>query len=159
MSRRVPAENFFSAVRGCPRLCARTNPWFRGQTLLVLGHGGGGYPKAQKYHEQPQSHCRGLTSVSSSVGDKWGRLLRSGYGRDDSLFPCGRAHSVLLGCHPPAAHPRVLHRDPRALEGRPAVRPPRHREDDAGQGGGHLCQHHLLQLLCVVARVEVSWRE
>ena len=22
---------FFSAVRGCPRLCARTNPWFRGQ--------------------------------------------------------------------------------------------------------------------------------
>ena len=33
---------FFSAVRGGPRLCARTNPWFRGQTLLVLGHGGGG---------------------------------------------------------------------------------------------------------------------
>ena len=24
-------ENFFSAVRGCPRSCARTNPWFRGQ--------------------------------------------------------------------------------------------------------------------------------
>ena len=24
-------------------MCARTNPWFRGQTLLVLGHGGGGY--------------------------------------------------------------------------------------------------------------------
>ena len=23
-------------------MCARTNPWFRGQTLLVLGHGGGG---------------------------------------------------------------------------------------------------------------------
>ena len=24
------------------KVCARTNPWFRGQTLLVLGHGGGG---------------------------------------------------------------------------------------------------------------------
>ena len=23
------------------KVCARTNPWFRGQTLLVLGHGGG----------------------------------------------------------------------------------------------------------------------
>ena len=26
-------ENFFSAVRGCPRSCARTNPWFCGQIL------------------------------------------------------------------------------------------------------------------------------
>ena len=42
MSRRNAPEIFFSAVRGCPQLCARTNPWFRGQTLLVLGHGGGG---------------------------------------------------------------------------------------------------------------------
>ena len=57
MSRRNAPENFFSAVRGCPRrknqplvprsnfggkVCARTNPWFRGQTLLVPGHGGGG---------------------------------------------------------------------------------------------------------------------
>ena len=23
------------------KVCARTNPWFRGQTLLVPGHGGG----------------------------------------------------------------------------------------------------------------------
>ena len=38
---------FFPAVRDCPRLCARTNPWFRGQTLLVLGHGGGGVSPAQ----------------------------------------------------------------------------------------------------------------
>ena len=30
-SRKNAPENFFSAVRGCPRLCARTNPWFRGQ--------------------------------------------------------------------------------------------------------------------------------
>ena len=45
MSWRNAPENFFSAVRGCPRLCARTNPWFRGQTLLVLGHGGGGVPR------------------------------------------------------------------------------------------------------------------
>ena len=26
-------RNFFSAVRGCPRSCARTNPWFRSQIL------------------------------------------------------------------------------------------------------------------------------
>ena len=26
-------DNFFSAVRGCPRSCARTNPWFRGRIL------------------------------------------------------------------------------------------------------------------------------
>ena len=26
-------EIFFSAVRGCPRSCARTNPWFCGQIL------------------------------------------------------------------------------------------------------------------------------
>ena len=31
MSRPNAPENFFSAVRGCPRPCARTNPWFRGQ--------------------------------------------------------------------------------------------------------------------------------
>ena len=42
MSRCNAPENFFSAVRGCPRPCARTNPWFRGQTLPVPGHGGGG---------------------------------------------------------------------------------------------------------------------
>ena len=24
------------------KVCARTDPWFRGQTLLVPGHGGGG---------------------------------------------------------------------------------------------------------------------
>ena len=33
MSRRNAPENFFSAVRGCPQPCARTNPWFRGQIL------------------------------------------------------------------------------------------------------------------------------
>ena len=33
MSRRNAPEKFFSAVRGCPRPCARTNPWFRGQLL------------------------------------------------------------------------------------------------------------------------------
>ena len=33
MSWRNAPENFFSAVRGCPRPCARTNPWFRGQIL------------------------------------------------------------------------------------------------------------------------------
>ena len=57
----VPAQragNFFSRGTGFPtavrknqplvprsnlggKVCARTNPWFRGQTLLVLGHGGG----------------------------------------------------------------------------------------------------------------------
>ena len=58
----VPAQragNFFGRGTGLPtavrknqplvprsnlggKVCARTNPWFRGQTLLVLGHGGGG---------------------------------------------------------------------------------------------------------------------
>ena len=33
----VPRSNFGG------KACARTAPWFRGQTLLVLGHGGGGY--------------------------------------------------------------------------------------------------------------------
>ena len=59
MSRRNALENFFfrgtalpTAVRKnqplVPRsnlggkVCARTDPWFRGQTLPVLGHGGGG---------------------------------------------------------------------------------------------------------------------
>ena len=34
MPRRNAPENFFSAVRGCPRSCARTNPWFRGRILV-----------------------------------------------------------------------------------------------------------------------------
>ena len=58
MSRRNVPELFFrgtglpTAVRKnqplVPRsnlggkVCARTDPWFRGQTLLVPGHGGGG---------------------------------------------------------------------------------------------------------------------
>ena len=42
MSRRNAPEIFFSAVRGCPWPCARTDPWFRGQTVPVPGHGGGG---------------------------------------------------------------------------------------------------------------------
>ena len=49
MSRRNAPEIFFSAVRGCPRLCARTNPWFRSQTLLVPGHGGGGVLSFAKF--------------------------------------------------------------------------------------------------------------
>ena len=35
----VPRSNFGGKV------CARTAPWFRGQTLLVPGHGGGGEGK------------------------------------------------------------------------------------------------------------------
>ena len=42
MSRRNAPEKFFSAVRGCPRSCARIARWFPGQTLPVPGHGGGG---------------------------------------------------------------------------------------------------------------------
>ena len=34
-------EISFSAVRGCCCLCARTTPWFRCKTLLVLRDGGG----------------------------------------------------------------------------------------------------------------------
>ena len=60
MPRRNAPETFFSAVWGCPRACARTNPWFRSRILRgkraqelppgsavkhnwFLGTGGGGY--------------------------------------------------------------------------------------------------------------------
>ena len=33
VSRSQYAGKFFSVVRGCPRSCARTNPWFRGRIL------------------------------------------------------------------------------------------------------------------------------
>ena len=60
MSWRNAPENFFFRGTGLPtavrknqplvprsnlgaKVCSRTDPWFRGQTLLVPGHGGGGY--------------------------------------------------------------------------------------------------------------------
>ena len=80
MSRRNAPENFFSAVRGCPPPCARTNPWFRGRIwgekcaqeptlgsavkhcrFLDTG-GGGGYKKCPR--EGPDGvveHCGGHT--------------------------------------------------------------------------------------------------
>ena len=59
MSRRNAPEIFFFRGTGLPtavrknqplvrrsnfggKVCARTDPWFRGQTLPVPGHGGGG---------------------------------------------------------------------------------------------------------------------
>ena len=58
--RKGEGAHFFPAVRGCPRSCAGTNPWFRGRILgeqhaqepppgsavkrcRFLGTGGGGY--------------------------------------------------------------------------------------------------------------------
>ena len=63
MSRRNTPENFFSAVRGCPRLCARTNPWFRGQIL------------EEKCAQEPTpgsavKHCRFL-DTGGGGGTKW----------------------------------------------------------------------------------------
>ena len=60
MFRRNAPENFFSAVRGCPRLCARTNPWFRGQ---ILG---------EKCAQEPTpgsavKHCRFLDTGGGGV--------------------------------------------------------------------------------------------
>ena len=72
MSWRNAPENFFSAVRGCPRLCARTNPWFRGQILgekcaqeptpgsavkhcWFLDTGGGGYNPGEQRSRAPNS--------------------------------------------------------------------------------------------------------
>ena len=60
-------EIFFSAVRGCPRSCARTNPWFRGR---ILG---------EKCAQEPTpgsavKHCRFL-----GTGDGGGAEL-SGFG-------------------------------------------------------------------------------
>ena len=41
----VPRSNFGGKV------CARTDPWFRGQTLPVPGHGGGGVPILLQPHK------------------------------------------------------------------------------------------------------------
>ena len=77
MSRRNAPENFFSAVRGCPRSCARTNPWFRSRILggkraqeppassavkhcRFLGTGGGGGVKLQTAQT---AICRGHESM------------------------------------------------------------------------------------------------
>ena len=53
MSWRNAPENFFSAVRGCPRPCARTNPWFRGQIL-------GGKCAQEPTPGSAVKHCRFL---------------------------------------------------------------------------------------------------
>ena len=47
---------------------------------------------------------------------------------------------------------------PPALEGRADGRPARHRQDDAGQGGGHRVRHHLLQRLLLHAHLQVPRR-
>ena len=47
------AGNFFSAVRGCPRSCARTNPWFRGRIL-------GGKRAQEPPPGSAVKHCRFL---------------------------------------------------------------------------------------------------
>ena len=53
MPRRNAPKKKFSAVRGCPRSCTRTNPWFCGQ---ILG--------AKRAQELPPgsavNHCRFL---------------------------------------------------------------------------------------------------
>ena len=49
----VPRSNFSG------EMCARTAPWFRGQTLPVPGHGGGGVPLswAHKRYATPPGDC------------------------------------------------------------------------------------------------------
>ena len=53
MPRRNVSKNFFSAVRGCPRSCARTSPWFCGQIL-------GGKRAQQPPPGSAVKHCRCL---------------------------------------------------------------------------------------------------
>ena len=65
MSRRNAPENFFSAVRGCSRLCARTNPWFHSQ---ILG---------EKCAQEPTpgsavKHCRFLDTGGGVPSVQWG---------------------------------------------------------------------------------------
>ena len=81
MSRPNAPENFFSAVRGCPRPCARTNPWFRGQIFgesvrknrplvprsNIAGswtRGGGGYAKL---NEHPFCCVQCITTTSLAL--------------------------------------------------------------------------------------------
>ena len=78
MSRPNVPENFFSAVRGCPRPCARTNPWFRGQIFgekcaqeptpgsavkhcRFLDTGGGGVPMTQLHPADSSANSGWLT--------------------------------------------------------------------------------------------------
>jgi len=55
--------------------------------------------------------------------------------------------SSLASMHSPLGRqiPGALHRSAGAVEGYPAVRPPRHRQDAAGQGGGHPVRDDVLQ--------------
>ena len=89
-------EKFVSAVRGCPRSCARTNPWFRGRILgenvrknrpLVprsniagsWARGGGRVP-IQHAHHNP---CDWATSYCFDVpqlrGNGYAQCHREGY--------------------------------------------------------------------------------
>ena len=54
------------------------------------------------------------------------------------------------------AVPPAVPRHPVPVERRAALRPPRHREDSAGQGSGHRVQHHLLQHLRLHHRQQVA---
>ena len=57
-------ENFFSAVRGCPRSCARTNPWFRGQIL-------GGNCAQELPPGSAVKHCRFLGTGGGGGACHW----------------------------------------------------------------------------------------
>ena len=52
----VPRSNFGG------KACARTAPWFRGQTLLVLGHGGGDECNPTP-HKNFWERCRSLHHI------------------------------------------------------------------------------------------------
>ena len=136
--------HFFSAVRGCaavcknqplvPRsnfggkVCARIDPWFCGQTLPVLGHGGGGYqwwmqdksivklrlpcrtaaPGIRRAHPMSgnHSHCFSLREKRSAVHKHW----RSGNHQRPQCHPPWRksrnpdAGRPSMWAVPPTAH-------------------------------------------------------
>ena len=82
----VPAQRagkFFSAVRDCPRPCARINPWFRGQ---ILG---------EKCAQEP--------TPGSAV--KHCRFLDKGGGGNTSGIVVGKKHGMYV---PSSTHPTFV---------------------------------------------------
>ena len=108
MSRRNAPENFFFRGTGLPRVmrknqplvprsnfggkaCARTACWFRGQTLPVPGHRGGGYEGICGRHRARMSHF----AVSRA-----GACQRSVVNSEAATGPVDiSAHTKLLQCY------------------------------------------------------------
>ena len=96
MPRRNAPEIFFSAVQGCPRSCARTNPWFRGQ---ILGEKRAQEPPARS----AVKHCRFLGTGGGSQPPSRGSPRKKKLAPPIGTFFCKEDSHVtvtLLHCAP-----------------------------------------------------------